>query len=245
MSHPIHILWCHPRSMSTAVERVMRERGDLTILHEPLINHYYIRRGTRTFPNFEPDPEQPQDYWSVRETMIELARRGPVFAKDQAYYALDELLEDEEFLRRVRHAFLVRDPRAAVLSYYRKDPDLLDEEVGLVSQLRLHDRLRELGIASVILRSEIIQTAAEAELGRWWAHSGLSSAPHAFRWSRGAVEDWNFVSDWHDKVQKSTGFEVRPFDPDAFRDMISEAPHLAEYLAEHEPAYRALVERAQ
>lgn len=33
---PIIALWCHPRSMSTAMERVMRERGDCRCFHEPL-----------------------------------------------------------------------------------------------------------------------------------------------------------------------------------------------------------------
>ena len=30
-------LWAHPRSRSTALERMMMERGDVTVLHEPLV----------------------------------------------------------------------------------------------------------------------------------------------------------------------------------------------------------------
>ena len=30
-------LWAHPRSRSTAVLRMMLERGDVTVVHEPLV----------------------------------------------------------------------------------------------------------------------------------------------------------------------------------------------------------------
>ena len=33
MTHPLIALWSHPRSMSTATERIMRERGDLDCAH--------------------------------------------------------------------------------------------------------------------------------------------------------------------------------------------------------------------
>lgn len=36
-------LWTHPRSVSTAFERVMMERGDFKILHEPFSYLYYVQ----------------------------------------------------------------------------------------------------------------------------------------------------------------------------------------------------------
>jgi len=38
--HPVIILWAHPRPMSTAIESVMRKRGDLDCLHEPFLPFY-------------------------------------------------------------------------------------------------------------------------------------------------------------------------------------------------------------
>ena len=40
MSHPVYAMWSHPRSMSTAIERIMRERGDLDCAHEPFMYDY-------------------------------------------------------------------------------------------------------------------------------------------------------------------------------------------------------------
>ena len=38
-------LWTHPRSISTAFERVMIERGDFNVLHEPFSYLYYVHEG--------------------------------------------------------------------------------------------------------------------------------------------------------------------------------------------------------
>jgi hypothetical protein len=42
--NPIIFLWAHPLSMSTVIERVMRERSDLDCLHEPFLRYYYLER---------------------------------------------------------------------------------------------------------------------------------------------------------------------------------------------------------
>ncbi|MCO5125978.1 MAG: hypothetical protein M9957_01250 [Rhodobacteraceae bacterium] len=44
--HPIIAMWSHPRSMSTAIERIMRERGDLDCLHEPFMYDYCAPPGS-------------------------------------------------------------------------------------------------------------------------------------------------------------------------------------------------------
>lgn len=46
-ANQIIILLSHPRSLSTAFERIMRERGDMFVLHEPFTYLYYLKN----FPN--------------------------------------------------------------------------------------------------------------------------------------------------------------------------------------------------
>ena len=41
-------LWAHPRSRSTALERMMMQRGDVTVLHEPLVT--VLDEGSVTIP---------------------------------------------------------------------------------------------------------------------------------------------------------------------------------------------------
>ncbi len=57
--HPIFVLWSHPRSMSTATERIMRERGDLDCAHEPFIYDYYVHRKIRVMPHFDVQEGHP------------------------------------------------------------------------------------------------------------------------------------------------------------------------------------------
>ena len=74
------MLWAHPRSVSTAFERVMRERGDVTVFHEPFMYHYYLERADRVFPEFEPAPGHPTTYDDTRAMILEAAANQPVFA---------------------------------------------------------------------------------------------------------------------------------------------------------------------
>lgn len=50
-------LWIHPRSNSTAFERVMTERKDLKILHEPFAYFYYVNQHGAFISQQYGDPE--------------------------------------------------------------------------------------------------------------------------------------------------------------------------------------------
>ena len=114
--NPVIFLWAHPRSMSTAIERIMRERGDFDCLHEPFLHYYYIERSDRGLPHFDHEREHPTSYAGTRDLILRQAESSPVFAKDMSYYEMPEILEDESFCRRVRHCFLIRNPLRSILS---------------------------------------------------------------------------------------------------------------------------------
>ena len=72
-------LWSHPRSMSTAMERVMRERGDLWCAHEPFMYDYYVNRQVARMPHFDVQPDHPVTYEAIRDMLLAEAEKGPVF----------------------------------------------------------------------------------------------------------------------------------------------------------------------
>ena len=49
-------LWTYPRTISTAFERVMMERGDFEVLHEPFSYLYYVHRTDATISQEFIDP---------------------------------------------------------------------------------------------------------------------------------------------------------------------------------------------
>jgi hypothetical protein len=123
--------------MSTAIERIMRERGDFDCLHEPFLHYYYLERsGGKPLPHFDTEQDHPQSYAGTRDLILQRAEKAPLFAKDMSYYVMPEILRDEKFCRRVRHCFLIRNPLHSILSYYKLDSDVGLDEIGLEAQWR-------------------------------------------------------------------------------------------------------------
>ena len=98
MSHPIIALWSHPRSMSTAFERIMRSRGDLDCLHEPFMYDYYINRSTQRDAAFRCHGRASRRAMTaIRAMILAKAEKGPVFFKDMSYYVMPHILADDDF----------------------------------------------------------------------------------------------------------------------------------------------------
>ena len=150
--HPIIFLWAHPRSMSTAIERIMRERGDLYCMHEPFLHYYYIEESNKRLPYFNADDDHPTGYEATRDSILRLAEKSPVFAKDMSYYVIPELLEDHEFCTQIRHCFLIRSPLKSILSYYRLDPEVSLDEIGIDSQWLHYQGIEQLGLPARLFK---------------------------------------------------------------------------------------------
>jgi hypothetical protein len=247
MKHPVIALWSHPRSMSTAMERIMRSRGDLACLHEPFMYDYYINRSTKQMPHFNASDEHPKTYEAIRAMILARAEHGPVFFKDMSYYVVPHILQDTEFLDRVTHSFLIREPRASILSYAKLDPGLSLEEVGLESQWRLFDALQARGgTPPAVVRSEAVQADSRGEMHKYWAALGLSDKPQALIWDGAAPADWQQVQGWHGEVIASTTIkpprtgQAERTDAE-FAALVETSPHLAAYLKHHAPFYEQLL----
>ena len=241
-------LWCHPRSMSTSVERIMRERGDFECLHEPFMYHYYLNQKHRAMPYFEPMAGHPVRYEDVRDMILDKAQTSPVFIKDMAYYIDTDIVTDTDFYQSLTHCFLIRSPRAAIGSYYKLDQAVTLPEIGIESQWRIYQHLVGLGIKPVVMQAEDIRKDPESIVGQWWHSIGVENKESAFQWSNETPGDWKQVQAWHQSSIKSTS--IKPWtQEDAAREMQSfqvaanEAPHLRSYLAHHQTFYDQL--RAQ
>lgn len=244
--NPIIILWAHPRSMSTAIERVMRERGDFDCLHEPFLHYYYLDKSGKPLPHFDSEAGHPSSYAGTRELILERAAQRPVFVKDMSYYVMPELLDDVEFCRRIRHCFLIRDPLRAILSYYRLDPAVSLDEIGIEAQWRHFSGLREFGIAnSLVLEAEAVQRDPGSVIGRFWRSLGLDYLGDALSWQRGVIpDDWQSVEGWHRGVRDSDGIRAPDEDSEQagedFAEAVAAAPQLREFLEHHRPFYQRL-----
>lgn len=250
--HPLLAMWCHPRSMSTATERIMRERGDFHCFHEPFIHHYYLERTTRSLALYEVPSGVPVTFAEVQQTLLRSAHDGPTFLKDMAYYVTPQICDDDAFLERVDHMFLVRDPRKAILSFYRLDPDFPSSELGVVAQLELARAVEQRkGEFPSVMRAEDIQQNPRGVLNTVWRRVGIEPNDNSFGWSPDETPgDWRHVAGWHERAIDSTGIRAPTAadDPAAVQDqfdgLCKEVPRLQDMYHEHLPAYEALCSHA-
>lgn len=246
MSHPIIAMWSHPRSMSTAFERIMRARGDLECLHEPFMYDYYINRSKREMPHFDAMDDHPRSYEAIRGMILAKAERGPVFFKDMSYYVVPHIFADTDFFDRITHSFLVRDPRASIVSYAKLDSGITLEEVGIEAQWIHASHLIDRGRRPVVVQSEMLQANAPGQMRRYWRAVGLDDKPEALDWKDPAPADWQQVSGWHQNVMSSR--TIRP--PSASQDketqeqferLVAKSPRFADFYAHHAAFHARLV----
>lgn len=70
-------------------------------------------------------------YEGVRTMLLDRAAQGPVFIKDMSYYIMPRNIEDAELSANLVNSFLIRDPIASIPSFFKFDPDVTCEEIGI------------------------------------------------------------------------------------------------------------------
>lgn len=242
MSYPIIGLWSHPRSMSTATERIMRERGDLRCFHEPFMFLYYVGDGVKEMPLFMADPDHPTSYEAIRDMLLVAGEAGPVFFKDMSYYVLDRMMADAPFARRLTNSFLIRDPAKSIVSFYRKDKGILLEEIGLEAQYRHFRWLADLlGEAPPVMDAADIEADPAGMIRAWCNAVGLQFLPHSLEWKKPPPPEWMPVAGWHEEVMESEGIgRARPSSDPEDAISLDSAPQLRRYYEHHLPFYEKL-----
>ncbi len=231
----VRVLWATPRTVSTAFERMMIERGDHLVLDEPWSRAYYFgpqRRSARyplTFPE--------STYAAVEEGVLASAAEGDVFVKDMAYHAAPGIGDDA--LAEMSHTFLIRDPAAALASLRRHWPDFTDDEAGYTAQLELFRRVQSVtGTAPAVIDSDALRSDPHRILGAWCDRVGLPRRPDALTWTAGMQPQWQLWRDWYANAAASTGFEppaaaTDPSPPDDPADTLATAIEAFDVLRRH------------
>ncbi len=244
--HPIVALWSHPRSMSTAMERIMRERGDFTCFHEPFMYLYYVGDAKKEMPHFKVPPGTPTTYEDIREMLLDAAKTAPVFFKDMSYYILDRMKEDRAFSDRITHTFLIRDPAQSIVSYYKLDPEMTSEEIGLETQYRHFVWLSETyGVKPPVIEAADIQVDTVGMIRAYSAAIGVEFLPHALEWGNETPKDWQGVSGWHEDVMRAQGIRKESETTDGRSGekpavTLDSAPQLRAYYDHHKPYFDKL-----
>lgn len=217
--------------------RAFENRADTDVVDEPLYGPYLAATGSEHPVAGVVIAEQGADAGAALERTAELAAASGCavqFEKHKAHHLLDAF--PRAWMRDVRHAFLVRDPRAVLARYAGGREEVRRADLGLDVQVELFEYVRdELGQAPPVVLAEELLHDPRRELERLCAGLGLAFDEAMLSWPAGRRDtDGVWAGWWYDKLMRSGGFF--PFKP-----REGELPPDLEALAcEVEPLYATL-----
>ncbi|MFI6377782.1 sulfotransferase family protein [Streptomyces sp. NPDC050546] len=226
-------MWSPPRCRSTAFERMMIERGDLTVLHEPF--NVLASKGS-----YELDGHVHHGERALLDALLSLARTGPrpVYFKDTTDCRYAELLTDPRLATHVRHTFIIRDPAEAIASHYARNPELTSDEVGFGHSWEIFELMREAtGRMPVVVDADDLVADPEGIAAAYSALTGLPHRPDALAWPAGERPEWQVFEAWHRDAATSTGIHARSRQ---YADTVHNNPRLADLHAAQLPFYERL-----
>jgi Sulfotransferase domain len=224
-------LWSAPRSRSTAFLRMMVERGDYAVLHEPF--SHLADFGAAAVGGQEVRTEA-----GLMAALVELSGQTPVFFKDTTDFRYPGLLGDAQFLRAATHTFLLRDPAQAIASHFALNPGLERDDVGFARLSEIYDAVAQAtGRPPVVLSSDDLMADPEPLVRAYCQAVGLPPRAEALTWQPGMLAQWQRTSRWHEATSRTAGFAAAPT---AYARTVDNDPVLAAYLDYHLPFFRRL-----
>ena len=234
-------LWVHPRSLSTAMERIFMERGDFTVLHEPFSYVFYVYEARAEIPHKHIDPNHPQSYPDIKNWILSQAENRPVYYKDMCFHCFDHIMKDDDYLKRVKHTFLIRNPEKTILSHYVINPGVRIDEIGYEEQWKVFRRVADLtGELPVVIDAGDLENNPEGLVKAYCDALNLPFIPESLTWDAGHKSEWDSWKEWHVDAARSTGIQK---DMETFDFTLDDEPHLRSYYEYHLPFYEALYKK--
>lgn len=234
-------MWSGPRNLSTALMRSWGSRADTAVVDEPLYAAYLSSTGLDHPGRDAVLASQPADWRSVAETLS-----GPIpggaavwYQKHMAHHLLPDVGREWLDAPSFRHAFLIRDPAAMLVSLDTVTPDPTLADTGLPQQVELFDRMADRdGAAPPVIDSADVLADPEGQLRALCARLGLAFDPAMLAWAPGPrATDGAWAPHWYGSVEASTGFG-RPRTeaaevPDRLRPVLDQCRPLFDHLSSY------------
>lgn len=240
-------LWAHPRSVSTAFLRMMTERGDLTVVHEPLVTltdfgEVTVDPGSDVGGAAGGDPATVRSPGELFDLFGELAKERTVFFKDTVEYRYQYLYDHPEVVAGMTHTFIVRDPAAAIASHHAVKPEVTCPEIGYEHQYDLFRHVQDVtGRRPVVVSAERLLADPAGVVERYCERTGLPFVPEALQWQPEDRPEFQLTRKWHLDAIASSGFKA----PEKqYAATVETDARLRSYLEHHRPFYDLLVEHA-
>ena len=210
-----------PRSCSTAFLRMMHTRGDFVIINEPGVQPYYRfykSSGAKFLKAFQ----------EVKNKILQKLGnyQKNVFVKEMGYSACKYLSPESDFLKKQNYytVFLVRNPHHALVSNYKKWPNIvgiLDDIMGYRQLYELFKKFQQKASnVPIIILAEELTVDSHKVVSQFCQHVGIPFKEESLSWQKMDENfpfeyEWNChvptptqdASNWFDKAMVSNGFK--------------------------------------
>jgi hypothetical protein len=228
---PVLALWSAPRCRSTAFARMMTERGDHAVVHEPFSR-------VVDFGEVEVGDRIAYDEHDVLAQLRAMASRQPVFFKDTTDFHYPALLADEAFLAAATHTFIIRDPAEAIASHHALNPELGRDEIGFARLYEIFTAVQAVtGRTPVVIDSDDLIDRPAETVRAYCAAVGIPFRPEALSWQPGMRAEWRSTSKWHRATSETSGFTRSRTDG---AEKVEADPVLRAFRDHHQPYYEKL-----
>lgn len=206
-------LWAHPRARSTAVCRMMCERGDFCIKDEPFGSYYYFSDERISRRRTDVEPNAGYRFDAVFKGVLQEAEGQQIFIKDHAYHVISRA--DPAFLSHFQNTFLIRHPAQSIPSLYAMMPDFTLQETGYEESFRLFELVRAMeGTAPAVIDADDLVENPEPAVRAYCEAVGIPFLRRSLNWKSGLPSDLNADwGGWYSHLEKSNGF-ARQSNPD-------------------------------
>jgi len=206
-------MWSGPRNISTAMMRSWGNRPDTFVCDEPLYAHYLTRVDVDHPGRDEVIAHHESDWRRVADWLTGPLPEGRTvfYQKQMAHHLLPEI--DRGWLRRLEHAFLIRDPREMLPSLAEHLPRPALADTGLPQQVEIFESVHESTgkVPPVADARDVLENPPEV-LRALCDALGLDFQPAMLNWPAGRrPTDGIWAKHWYGAVETSTAF--RPYRP--------------------------------
>ena len=203
-------MWSGPRNISTAMMRAWGNRADTAVIDEPFYP-YYLKRTGKRHPDASEIIAGGETDWrkivaSLRTDSIPSGERI-FFQKQMTHHLLPEV--DREWIVDLTNCFLIRDPREVILSYIKKNPEPMLEDLGFVQQSEIFEfmRARTNSIPPIVDARDVLEHP-ERTLRLLCDAVGVEFDKAMLSWPPGLRDsDGIWAKYWYDDVARSTSFQ--------------------------------------
>lgn len=226
-----------PRNISTALMYAFDNRGDTSVVDEPMYA-YYLKTSGADHPAKEAILEAlPQDLEEVLEGLFFCDVDHPFyFIKGMAHHYYKT---DLNFLKRLENVFLIRDPKQLIASFSKVINNPRMQDIGLKRECEIFQYLLDSGRVPVVLDSGELLKDPFLIINNLCDALDIPFTRRMLHWEPGPrMADGVWAAHWYTNVHRSTGFIRQTSSQRSF------PAHLVPLLDEAKPYYERLYRHA-